>query len=40
MMHKAGRPTDPSQDYDYTDWDAVDRFAHECAGLVTDKASA
>jgi menaquinone-dependent protoporphyrinogen oxidase len=35
MMAHSRRPTDISQDYDYTDWDAVDRFAHECAALVT-----
>jgi menaquinone-dependent protoporphyrinogen oxidase len=34
MMRKAGHPTDISQDYDYTDWGAVDRFAHECSAMV------
>jgi menaquinone-dependent protoporphyrinogen oxidase len=34
MMRRAGRPTDVSHDYDYTDWGAVDRFAHECAALL------
>jgi menaquinone-dependent protoporphyrinogen oxidase len=33
MMHKAHHPTDASRDYDYTDWDAVERFAHECVAL-------
>jgi menaquinone-dependent protoporphyrinogen oxidase len=31
MMRRDGHPTDASRDFDYTDWDAVDRFAHECA---------
>ena len=35
LMRKGGHPTDISQDYDYTDWEAVDRFAHECAAMVT-----
>jgi menaquinone-dependent protoporphyrinogen oxidase len=34
MMHRAGHPTDTSQDYDYTDWDAVGRFGGECAALL------
>jgi menaquinone-dependent protoporphyrinogen oxidase len=34
LMRKGGHPTDAGQDYDYTDWDAVDHFAHECAGMV------
>lgn len=28
---RAGRMRDPSRDYDYTDWDEVDRFARELA---------
>ena len=39
LMARGGRPTDVSQDYDYTDWAAVDRFAHECAELA-DRATA
>jgi menaquinone-dependent protoporphyrinogen oxidase len=31
-MRRMGREVDPSRDYDYTDWDAVDRFAHEILG--------
>lgn len=31
LMHRGGHPTDASRDYDYTDWDAVDSFARECA---------
>jgi menaquinone-dependent protoporphyrinogen oxidase len=34
MMRRAGRPTDVSRDYDYTDWDAVDRLAVEMAALT------
>ncbi len=33
MMAATHRPTDTHQDYDYTDWTAVEAFAHECAGL-------
>jgi menaquinone-dependent protoporphyrinogen oxidase len=31
LMRKGGHPTDASVDYDYTDWSAVEAFAHECA---------
>jgi menaquinone-dependent protoporphyrinogen oxidase len=34
MMHRGGHPTDTSRDYDYTDWDAVERFGRDCAGLL------
>ena len=34
MMHKGGHPTDVSHDYDYTDWGAVDRFAHEFTAML------
>jgi menaquinone-dependent protoporphyrinogen oxidase len=40
MMHHQGHPTDTSRDYDYTDWDAVERFGHECAAMVAGKAAA
>jgi len=33
-MRGDGHPTDASHDYDYTDWDAVDRFGREFAALV------
>lgn len=33
MKHK-GRPTDASQDYDYTDWDAVERLGRELAAQI------
>jgi menaquinone-dependent protoporphyrinogen oxidase len=35
LMSRTGRPTDPSQDYDYTDWDAVERWAHELTATLT-----
>jgi menaquinone-dependent protoporphyrinogen oxidase len=31
LMRHGHHPTDSSRDYDFTDWDAVERFAHECA---------
>lgn len=34
MMHKAGHPTDVSQDFDYTDWDLVDAFADRVRELA------
>ena len=34
MMRRGGHPTDTSQDYDYTDRDAVERFGREFAALV------
>ena len=34
MMRRMGHPTDASHDYDYTDWDAVDRFGREVAALA------
>jgi menaquinone-dependent protoporphyrinogen oxidase len=37
LMRHQGHPTDTSQDYVYTDWDAVDQFARECAAMA-DKA--
>jgi menaquinone-dependent protoporphyrinogen oxidase len=33
LMHRGHHPTDISRDFHYTDWDAVDTFAHTCAGL-------
>jgi menaquinone-dependent protoporphyrinogen oxidase len=39
MMRHQGHPTDTSRDYDYTDWDAVDRFGHEFAASVAGKAA-
>ena len=34
IMKRGGHPTDTSHDYDYTDWEAVKRFGHECAGAA------
>ncbi len=34
LMRKMGHPTDASQDYDYTDWDAVDRLGRDVAELA------
>jgi menaquinone-dependent protoporphyrinogen oxidase len=34
MMRRGGHPTDTSHDYDYTDWEAVERFGREFATLV------
>jgi menaquinone-dependent protoporphyrinogen oxidase len=31
ITRRRGGPTDTSQDYEYTDWDAVDRFAEDLA---------
>ncbi len=31
LMRRMGHPTDASHDYDYTDWDAVDRLGREIA---------
>jgi len=33
IMRLTGGPTDPATDVEFTDWGAVDRFAHELAGL-------
>jgi menaquinone-dependent protoporphyrinogen IX oxidase len=29
-----GGAADTSRDFDYTDWDAVDSFAHDCAAKL------
>jgi menaquinone-dependent protoporphyrinogen oxidase len=34
IMRRDGHPTDTAHDYDYTDWDAVERFGREFAALV------
>jgi len=39
MMHRGGHPTDSSQDYDYTDWDAVERFGRQVAALLPAPAT-
>ncbi|HEV2786587.1 MAG TPA: flavodoxin domain-containing protein [Solirubrobacteraceae bacterium] len=35
LMKHMGHPTDTSHDYDYTDWDGVDRLGAELAALAT-----
>ncbi len=40
MMRTKGHPTDASQDYDYTDWDAVDQFGRDVADLAAAAAAA
>jgi menaquinone-dependent protoporphyrinogen oxidase len=40
LMRRMGRPTDSSRDYDYTDWEAVDRVALEIAAVSTATVSA
>jgi menaquinone-dependent protoporphyrinogen oxidase len=39
MMRHQGHPTDTSRDFDYTDWDAVERFGHEFAELLGSAAT-
>jgi menaquinone-dependent protoporphyrinogen oxidase len=39
LMKRGGHPTDASHDYDYTDWDAVEDFARECAALARQSLS-
>jgi len=34
LMRRMGHPTDASHDYDYTDWNAVDRLGREIATLA------
>jgi menaquinone-dependent protoporphyrinogen oxidase len=34
LMRRMGHPTDVSRDYDYTDWDAVDRVGRELATMA------
>jgi len=39
LMRRMHHPTDASQDYDYTDWDAVEGWAHELATALTPAAA-
>ena len=39
LMRRMHHPTDASQDYDYTDWDAVERWAHELAAAAGQAGS-
>jgi menaquinone-dependent protoporphyrinogen oxidase len=40
MMKRVGQPTDASKDYDFTDWEAVDRLGREIAQLAAAPAGA
>jgi menaquinone-dependent protoporphyrinogen oxidase len=40
LMKRMGHPTDTSHDYDYTDWDAVDRIGHELGQLAREPVAA
>ncbi len=40
LMGRSGRPTDTSHDYDYTDWDGLDRLGRECAALAAGGVAA
>ena len=40
LLKRMGRPTDASHDYDYTDWDAVDRLGRELAVSADATAAA
>lgn len=37
LMRRGGHPTDTSHDYDYTDWDALERLGRELAGMADRK---
>jgi menaquinone-dependent protoporphyrinogen oxidase len=39
LMRRMGHPTDASRDYDYTDWDAVDRLGREIVSMAGLAAS-
>ena len=39
LMRHQGHPTDTSRDFDYTDWGAVERFAHEFAATIGREAT-
>ena len=39
MMRRMGQPTDASHDYDYTDWDEVDRLGRELAAMAGSPAT-
>ena len=34
MMRRGGHPTDTAQDYDYTDWEAVEQLGRDFAGSL------
>jgi menaquinone-dependent protoporphyrinogen IX oxidase len=35
LMRRGDHPTDVTEDYDYTDWDAVDAFGRSYASMLT-----
>jgi menaquinone-dependent protoporphyrinogen oxidase len=37
ISRRTGRPTDTSRDYDFTDWNDVDEFAHELAETLAPR---
>ncbi len=39
LMRRMHHPSDASHDYDYTDWDAVERWAHELTATLTRAAA-
>jgi menaquinone-dependent protoporphyrinogen oxidase len=39
LMRRGGHPTDASRDYEYTDWEAVDAFAHALAAQLEKEPS-
>jgi menaquinone-dependent protoporphyrinogen oxidase len=39
IVRREGGPTDTSQDYEFTDWDAVDHFAHDVVAHATGAAA-
>ena len=36
LMRRGEHPTDIGHDYDYTDWDSVDRFSHDCERMFAN----
>ena len=34
LMRRGDHPTDVTEDYDYTDWRAVDRFGQACTAML------
>jgi menaquinone-dependent protoporphyrinogen oxidase len=40
LMRRMHHPSDASHDYDYTDWDAVERWAHELTATLTPAVAA
>lgn len=39
IVRREGGPTDTSRDYEFTDWDAVEHFAHDVTAHVTGTAA-